>query len=250
MDFGLVSIIMPAYNCQEYIAESIRSVINQTYRNWELIITDDCSIDKTVQIIEEFVRQDKRIRCYKNDKNHGAAMARNNSIIEAKGCYLAFLDADDIWMPQKLEVQLEFMSSNNIIASCTSYGKIDEKSEMLKKKCIARKRYEYSDMLKACPGNSTMIYNCEKLGKIEGPNIEKRNDLAMFLQVIKKAKYVYGLQDVLGYHRLRNDGLSSNKMQLVFFQWKVYNEIEHLGGFKSSYYIVYKMIQTLLDRNG
>ncbi len=250
MNIGLVSVIMPAYNCQKYIGDSITSVLNQTYRNLELIITDDCSTDGTGKIIRSFADADQRIVYIRNSKNCGAAISRNNSIEKAHGSFLAFLDADDIWRPEKLELQLRFMISVNAVASCTSYGKIDECSNVLKKRCIARKVYYYTDILKTCPGNSTIIYNCEKAGKILGPNIEVRNDLAMFLKIIKKIGVIYGFNDVLGYHRVRKESLSSNKLRVVKYQWKVYYELEHLGAFKSIYYVFYKIMQTLLGRNG
>ncbi len=246
----LVSIIMPAYNCQKYISESIESVLRQTYENWELVIIDDCSTDNTNQIIKSYKVIDSRIILFENVSNMGAAYSRNYAVKKANGTYLAFIDADDIWENDKLEKQINYMDCNNISFSCTSYGKIDSNSNILKKQCIARKIYHYTDMLKRCPGNSTIVYNCKLLGKIEGPDIKKRNDFAMFLQVIKKSGTAYGLEEILGYHRVHDDSISIRKKNLVVYQWKVYYKIEQLGMVKSIYYILYKIIQTLLNHNG
>lgn len=122
-ELGLVSIIMPSYNTAAYIKESIQSVLNQTYTNWELIIVDDCSTDSTDEVLETI--KDSRIRYFKNDKNSGAAVSRNKALREAKGQWIAFLDSDDLWMPEKLEKQIYFMESNGYAFSYTSYEEID-----------------------------------------------------------------------------------------------------------------------------
>lgn len=249
--FGdLVSVIMPTYNCENYIKESIDAVLSQTYKNIELLITDDNSTDGTETIVNEYIKKDSRVKYFKLVKNSGAAVARNNSIREANGKYLAFLDSDDLWKTEKLEKQIKFMADNGYAFTCTSYGKIDEQDNPLNKTCKAHKTYEYSDVLKCCPGNSTIIYDCESLGKIEGPIIRKRNDFALFLQVIKKSARIYGMEEVLGYHRVRNSSISVSKPNLVAYQWKVYYKIEKLGLARSVYYTGFKIIQTVLNHNG
>lgn len=241
----LVSIIMPAYNCERFIGIALDSVISQTYRNWEVIVIDDCSTDNTAHVVQEYLKKDNRIKYYKLDKNSGAAVARNKAVDIAKGKYMAFLDSDDVWFPEKLTKQIEFMEENNYGFTCTSYTKIDEEGQYLNRTIVAEYKRDYDGVLKTCPGNSTVIYNAEKLGKFKIPDIKKRNDYVMWLQVIKKEKYLYGIEEPLGSHRIRAEGISSNKMSLVGYHWKVYREIEKLSLLKSSYLIVYWVVATL-----
>lgn len=241
----LVSIIMPAYNCEDYIGLALNSVINQTYNNWELIVVDDCSTDQTSIIISKYVKKSSRIKYFKLDKNSGAAVARNKAIGIASGKYLAFLDSDDLWVSEKLSKQIAFMEKNDYGFTCTSYTKINEKGEYLNRTIVASPERDYEGILKTCPGNSTVIYNAEKLGKVIIPDIKKRNDYVMWLQVIKKEKVLYGISEPLGSHRIRDEGISSNKKKLVGYHWEVYRKIESLSLLKSSYLIVYWVIATI-----
>lgn len=241
----LVSIIMPAYNCGDLIGITLDSVINQSYKNWEVIIVDDCSTDNTADVVHDYIRKFDRIRYYRLEKNSGAAVARNKAISLAEGKYMAFLDSDDVWFPEKLTKQIAFMNENDYGFTCTSYGKIDERGECLNRTIVAHSKRDYGGILKTCPGNSTVIYNAKKLGKFKIPDIKKRNDYVMWLQVIKKEKYLYGLIETLGNHRIRTEGISSNKKSLVRYHWKVYREIENLSLFRSSYLIVYWILATV-----
>lgn len=240
----LVSIIMPAYNCGNYIGITIDSVIAQTYKNWEIIIVDDCSTDDTEDIVKDYISKNNKIKYNRLLENSGAAAARNKAIDLAKGIYIAFLDSDDVWFPEKLTKQINFMKANSYNFTCTSYTKIDEKGNYLNRLIKSQKKRDYNRVLKTCPGNSTVIYNAEKLGKFKIPNIRKRNDYVMWLQVIKKEKFLYGLEEPLSSHRIRTDAISSNKSSLVGYHWKVYREIEHLSLIKSIYLIVYWIIAT------
>lgn len=246
----LISIIMPVYNVENYVVETLKSVQKQTYENWECICIDDASKDESIRKITEIAAKDSRIKIVRLDLNSGAAVARNKGIENAKGEYLAFLDADDLWDERKLEIQLGYMRETNSLITCTSYGKIDEKSNVLEKVCRCKKKYTYEDVLKVCPGNSTIMYNCNKVGKIYGPNIRKRNDFAMWLTVIKETGVIYGIDDVLCYHRIRRDSISINKRKLVRYQWQIYREMEKIDIIKSMYLMLYKVIQTLCNRNG
>lgn len=241
----LISIIMPTYNCGLYIGESLESVIKQTYSNWEVIIIDDCSTDNTQEIVNEYVSKDSRIKYFKLDKNSGAAVARNKAITLANGKYIAFLDSDDIWFEEKLSKQINFMKKNDYYFTCTSYTKIDENGNSLNRIINARTCSDYYEVLKTCPGNSTVIYDSEKLGKYQIPNIKKRNDYVMWLQIIKKSTHLYGLEEALGSHRIRTNAISSNKTSLVNYHWKVYREIENLSIIRSSYLISYWIFVTL-----
>lgn len=241
----LVSIIMPAYNCGDFIGTTLDSVINQSYKNWEVIVVDDCSTDNTADVVQEYIKKDNRIKYHKLEKNSGAAVARNKAVDLAAGKYMAFLDSDDVWFPEKLTKQIGFMEENDYGFTCTSYTKIDEHGNYLNRTIFAQPRRDYDGVLKTCPGNSTVIYNTEKLGKFKIPDIKKRNDYVMWLQVIKNEKYLYGIEESLGSHRIRTEGISSNKKSLVGYHWKVYREIENLSLLKSSYLIVYWIVATV-----
>lgn len=236
---NLVSIIMPAYNCEAFIAETIKSVKKQKYQDWELIVVDDCSTDNTRVIVEECKKRDSRIRLYKNKDNRGAAYSRNRAIQYAKGEFLAFLDSDDLWEQSKLEKQIDFMKEKDCSFSCTYYKEIDEKGDETGEIVKSKKMLLYKDVLKNCPGNSTVVYNAKKLGKFYIPNIKKRNDYVMWLKVIKKAGKMCTVEHILGYHRIREGALSQNKISLIRYHWEVYRKIEKLNFFYSSYLLLY-----------
>jgi len=236
---GLVSIITPTYNCGKFIGQTIESVLNQSYQNWEMIIVDDCSTDNTKEIVEKYVKQDKRIKYYVLEVNSGAAVARTKAMQLASGEYIAFLDSDDLWMPDKLEKQILFMKVNDFNFTCTAYEQIDEEGNPLNKIIKTKSKTDYNGILLSCPvGNSTVMYNAEKLGKFVVPNIRKRNDDALWLQILKKEKYIYGMSDVLMKYRVRTNSISSNKVELVRYHWKLYREIEHLSILRSLFHIV------------
>lgn len=242
----LVSIVMPAYNCENYIGAAIDSVISQTYSTWELIIVDDGSKDKTGKVVENYSLNDARVRYYKFPCNFGAAVARNKAVELSKGQYMAFLDSDDIWFPEKLEKQIKFMKKYNFSFTCTSYNKIDANGAELNQVVEVKSKSNYEDILKRNLGNSTVIYDSSVLGKFTVPKIKKRNDYVMWLQVIKKAKILYGLTEPLSSHRVRSDSLSKNKLKLVKYHWIVYRKIEKLSLIQSSYLILYWIFNTLL----
>lgn len=236
MDNELVSIIMPTYNCAKFIGETIKSVIAQTYSNFELIIVDDCSKDNTKEVVNSF--GDKRIKYYKLEKNSGAAVARTTAMNMAKGKYMAFLDSDDLWLENKLERQLKFMKDNNYNITCTAYEQVNEDGESLNKVIKTKKKADYNRILLDCPvGNSTVMYNVEALGKFEVPNIRKRNDDALWLQMLKKEKYIYGMDEVLAKYRIRSNSISSNKLSLIKYHWQLYRDIEHLSVIRSVFHI-------------
>lgn len=239
---GLVSIIMPAYNCEKFIKAAIESVKSQTYNNWELLIVDDCSTDSTAAIIQKYTNEDERILCLMNKVNSGAAASRNKAIEAAKGQYLAFLDSDDVWKEQKLEKQLCFMKENDYSFTCTSYNKIDNYGQCLNR-VVKAFTIDYEGLLRRCPGNSTVIYDANRLGKYTIPLIKKRNDYVMWLMVIKKAGMLYGLNQVLSSHRIVPNSISSSKTSLVKYHWIVYKDIEKMGVLKSIYLIAFWIVK-------
>ncbi len=246
-DYGLVSIIMPSYNSSEYIKDTINSVINQTYENWELIIVDDCSADCTDDVVNELSRKDERIKYYKLETNSGAAVARTKAMDLSNGKYMAFLDSDDLWVSEKLEKQLAFMEMNDYAFTCTSYQQIEEESGNKGKIIKSITKTDYNRLLLDCPvGNSTVMYNVEKMGKFKVPNIRKRNDDALWLQMLKKEKYIYGMPEILSYYKIRTGSLSNNKWKVVKYHWELYRDIEHLSVSKSIFHIAYWVLIKLL----
>lgn len=241
---GLVSIVMPAYNCENFIGAAIDSVRAQTYSRWELLIVDDCATDSTAEIIKRYISEDSRIKYFKNKTNSGAAASRNRAVRYAKGQYLAFLDSDDLWREEKLEKQIRFMKINGYSFTCTSYDKIDERGESLHR-IINAFTADYEGMLRRGPGNSTVMYDASKLGKYTVPLIKKRNDYVMWLAVIKKAEILRGLNEVLGSHRIVSDSLSSNKASLIKYHWIVYRDIEKTGVIKSVYLVAVWVVRAL-----
>ncbi len=233
----LVSIIMPAYNCADYIVESIRSVQSQTYRNWELIIADDKSTDGTVDIVRVMAEDDNRIRLLETDRNLGPAAARNRAMDVANGNYIAFLDSDDVWYPDKLQKQLDFMEANGYSFTYTAYEKINERSEKMGIVVSAPKSVNYSSMLyRGDPiGNLTVVYDATKLGKFYVPDIKKRNDFALWLKIMHACERAYGLNEVLASYRVCSGSISSTrKSELLKYYWKLYHDIEKLSNVKAS----------------
>ena len=240
MQQGLVSIITPSYNCAEYIGETIESVQAQTYKNWEMIIVDDCSSDNSIDVINSYSKKDNRIKCYRLPENSGAAVARTEAMRKADGQYMAFLDSDDLWVDTKLEKQLNFMQTENHPFSCTSYSQVDKTGSSLDRVIRAKKKVNYNRLLLDCPvGNSTVMYDVSKMGKFEVPNIRKRNDDALWLKMLKHEQYIWGLDEVLVNYRIRPNSISVNKLSLVKYHWILYRKIEHLNVFRSAFHIGY-----------
>lgn len=240
MENKLISVIMPTYNCAKFIGETIESVQKQTYNNWEIIIVDDCSKDNTEEVVNKYIEKDKRIKYHRFQENQGAAKARTKAMELATGNYMAFLDSDDLWKEDKLEKQLKFMEDNNYNFTCTAYEQIDEEGNLLGKQIKTKVKADYNRILLDCPvGNSTVMYNVDNLGKFEVPNIRKRNDDALWLQILKKEKYIYGMEDILMKYRIRANSISSNKFKVIKYHWILYRDIEHLSIPRSIFHIMY-----------
>lgn len=239
MNEPLVSVIMPAYNAADYISEAIASVQNQTYKNWELFVIDDVSTDETCSIVENIIKQEPRIQLLKNLKNEGTGVTRNKGITAAKGDFMAFLDADDRWLPEKLDVQIKFMKENKLAMSFSSYHLISENGEFQPKGILALPKLSYKKLLKAnYVGNLTGIYDVSKTGKIYSPLLRKRQDWALWLSVLKKVKYAEGIRQPLACYRIRENGISTNKWALIKYNYRVYNSFLNFGPLKSSGYMM------------
>lgn len=230
---GLVSIIMPSYNTAPYIEETIQSVLNQTYTNWEMIIVDDYSTDNTDEVLSRI--SDSRIRIFKNDRNSGAAVSRNRALCEAKGQWIAFLDSDDLWMPEKLEKQISFMEKNGYSFSYTNYEEIDVYGNKTGVSVTGPKKITKTGMFNYCwPGCLTVMYNAEQIGKIQIADIKKNNDYAMWLKICKKAD-CYLLNECLSlYRKGRVGSVSSHSIKtMIGWHYKLYRDAEQLGVLKS-----------------
>ena len=207
---GLVSIIMPSWNTGRFIAESIESVLAQTYKNWELLIVDDCSTDNTDEVIASF--KDTRIKYFKNEKNSGAALTRNRAMREAQGEWIAFLDSDDLWAPNKLEKQLGFMNDNGYVFSYHDFVKIDEESKPLNVYVTGPNVVTKQGMYNyGYPGCLTFMYSAKAMGLIQIKDIKKNNDYAILLKLCKKAD-CYLLNENLAQYRIRKKSISHDKI--------------------------------------
>lgn len=224
---NLVSIIMPSYNTGRFIGETIESVLAQSYSDWELIIVDDCSKDNTDDVVSQYLA-DERICYIKNETNSGAAISRNRALREAKGKWIAFLDSDDLWEPDKLKNQIAFMEDNGYHFSYTNYAEIDEKSSPNGKRVTGPKRITKHGMYNYCwMGCLTVMYDSETVGLIQIKDIKKNNDYAMWLKVCKKEN-CYLLDETLARYRKRNGSISNHGyMKLIKWHYRLYNKAEN-----------------------
>ena len=234
MQKDLVSIITATYNSGKYIEETILSTQKQSYTNWELIITDDCSTDHTIDLIKRYQKKDSRIKLFLFDKNQGVGAAKNKSVKEAKGRYIAFCDSDDMWKPDKLTKQINFMKENQIIFSYCSYDVVNEIGEHTHT-VIPPPLLSYNDLLSWCwVGCLTAIYDTKGLGKRYFSKIRKRQDYVLWLQIFKEIKETKGLVESLAIYRKRKDSISSNKFGLIKYNYLVYKKGLRYSSFKSS----------------
>ena len=245
----LVSIITPTFNSENYILETVKSVQNQTYINWELIITDDFSTDKTSTLVKMLCKEDSRIVFFQLKKNQGAAVARNNCLKHAKGKYIAFLDSDDLWLKDKLSFQIQFMQQNKFPITYASYSYINEKGIDMKKIVGVKKKIGYYDYLKnTIIGMSTAIIDKSLVSKFEFKNIRTRQDTFLWISLLKTGVYAFGLDKVLVNYRYRSNSISANKFNAARQVWKLYYDFENLGLFKSLYFFIFYALNALKKR--
>ena len=231
---ALVSVIMPVYNSERFIKASIQSVREQTYSNWELLVIDDASEDQTTAIIKNFAATNNRIKLLQNKENQGAGVSRNKGISQAKGEYIAFLDADDLWKPHKLHAQREFMRENGVSICFSSYELITENGEKRREVVQALPDVTYQKLLKSnYIGNLTGIYNASELGKIYGPEIRKRQDWGLWLAAVKKAGIAKSINEPLAVYRLRKNSVSGNKFEMLRYNFNIYHKVLGYSFFKS-----------------
>ena len=240
----LVSIIMPSYNCGEFVEQTIRSVQAQTYQNWEIIFMDDCSTDDTIRIVSAMREKDNRIHLYQNVANLGAAVSRNNALRETKGRWIAFLDSDDLWDPEKLEKQVKFMEENGYKFSYTCYSEMDGEGNETGVIVSGPSKVTKSGMFAFCwPGCLTVMYDANEIGLLQIEDIKKNNDYAMWLKVCKKAD-CYLLQEVLAkYRRGRSGSVSSHSVKtMIGWHYKLWHEAEKKNAFAAAYYTCLNLV--------
>ena len=239
--FPVVSVIMPAFNSERHIAESIASVQAQTLSSWELLIVDDCSTDNTSEIVGKLSESDSRIRLISQSENGGAALARNTALENVCGRYVAYLDADDLWLPEKLEKQIDCMDRENAGFSCASYEVIDEEGSLLGRTVHMPSKTSYWGYLTNNYLQTVGIMaDLEKVEKrlLVMPNMRRRQDAATWLQVLAAGHDCIGVNDVLCQYRRTSGSLSSNKVKAVRGTWYFYRQIAKLPIYKAIYCFV------------
>lgn len=243
MNNSLCSIIMPCHNGERYLADSIQSVINQTYKNWELLIVDDNSQDNSINIIKSFVNKDSRIALYENRQSTGSpATPRNIGLSNANGKYIAFLDCDDIWLPSKLEKQILMMETENIYVAFSYYEKIDENGSRQERIITAPASTTYKELLKTdVIGNLTGIYNKEKCGLVF-QKVEPQEDYIMWLEILKEGYIAKCYKEVLALYRVSSGSLSHSKLKNFKWQWNTYRKVFHLNFFYSIFLYIHYAI--------
>lgn len=236
----LVSIVTPIYNKAGVLSETIESILSQTYKNWELLLVNDASPDNSSEIAQGYIKKDKRIKYFEFSQNKGAAEARNHGTNMAKGDFIAFLDADDLWVERKLEVQLQEMLGRNFDVCFGSYEVIDSNSQPTNIKVNALPILHYKKLLKAnYIGNLTGVYNCKKLGKIFTKDLKRRQDWLLWIEALERSnKPAIGISETIAFYRKSKDSLSSNKLKLVKHNFNVYRKGLNFNYFKSCFYLL------------
>lgn len=250
MKQALVSIITPVYNAQAFLADTIQSVIKQTYPHWELILVDDASSDGSVALIKSFQEKDDRIRLIALEVNSGAAVARNTGIDQAKGQFIAFIDADDMWLEDKLAKQIAFMSQNAYAFTYTGLAFVDQDGQVLKSLAQVPLSLDYHGLLKntaiAC---STVVIDRAKVGDFHMPLVRRGQDTATWLMLLRtKVDRAYGLQEVLNHYRQVEGSISSNRWTALKRTWNTYRNLEKLPLHKASYYFILYVINAIRRR--
>jgi teichuronic acid biosynthesis glycosyltransferase TuaG len=242
----LVSIITPTYNAEKFITETLKSVQNQTYQNWEMILVDDASTDETVKVISDFAEKDSRIKLFKLEKNSGNGFARNIALEKAVGKYIAYLDADDLWFPNKLEKQVEFLKTNNLPFTFSFYDCIDEEGNLLNRRVEAPVNLTYDELF-FCNyvGNLTAIYDAAYFGKIVIEATQKRQDWRLWLTILKQIQVTKPVSEPLAFYRIRKDSISSSKFKLIKHNFGVYREF-HAFNFVFSVLLMMRFLFTQL----
>lgn len=234
-----VSIIVPVYNAEKYLKDTVENILEQRYKNWELILVNDCSDDNSKSVVKPYLSN--RIKWINLEKNSGPAVARNKGIEKAKGRFICFQDADDLWDREKLRKQVRFMQDNDCAFSYTGYEFADENGKPNGKKVFVPERMTYKQALKNTTISTiTVMFDMDKLKKedILMPNIEAE-DTATWWNVLKNVETAYGLNEILSYYRRTPKTNSSNKIIAAKRAWNLYRANEKFGLVKSFYYFLF-----------
>lgn len=224
----LVSIITPVHNAESYLMQTVESALNQTYKNFEIVLVDDASKDFSRGLIKKYEKLDNRVTSVLLDENVGVANARNEGIRKAKGRYIAFLDSDDIWLETKLEEQIKFMKEKDIAFSHTAYEFIDENGEKFGKPIEVDDCIDYTDLLKLNSiGCLTVVIDRDKVQKIDMPKI-RHEDYATWLSILKQGHKAYGINKVLALYRRTSTSLSGNKVKSAMWTWNIIRNVEEV----------------------
>lgn len=237
---NLVSIICATYNSAKYVEETIHAIIAQTYRNWELILVDDCSTDNTINILCSYERLYNNVILIQNEKNLGPGITRNNGILAAKGRYIAICDSDDIWYPQKLEKQISFMQLNHVVISYTSYELIDSNGVPLKQVIkVINTPIGYVDYLKnTIIGFSTSIIDRKYCPNIMLADMRSREDTFLWCTLLKDGYKAYGINEVLAKYRIHESSVSANKIKASIQVWNLYRKRLRIPLIKCFFYFL------------
>jgi teichuronic acid biosynthesis glycosyltransferase TuaG len=247
---NLVSIIIPLYNSEKFIKDTINSVLFQTYTNWEVIIVDDCSTDNSVEIILKIIDNNSNIRLIKLENNVGSAQSRNTALELANGRFITFLDSDDIWHSDKLEKQVAFMLKRKVPISFTSYELIDENGASKNHIIHSVEKLTQIDYLKnTIIGFSTSMIDTQIVGNsFRMMDIRTRQDTSLWITLLGKGLLAYGLNEVLVKYRIHSNSISANKVKAAMQVWNVYFNIHRLGFFKSMYYFSFYVFNAIKKR--
>lgn len=246
---NLVSIIMPTYNCGHYIQKTIESVLQQTYKEWELLIIDDCSTDNTKEIVEKYVIDYEQIHYVCQDSNKGVAIARNKGMELAKGTYIAFLDSDDVWLPEKLEIQVDFMRKKKCSFSFMTYELIDEEGRLLHKIIRAPEKINYDTALYNTPiFTSSVMFMKENFKDYKFSYTGNGEDFTLWLKLLKQTDYAYGIDACLVNYRIRSGSLSRGLFVKLRRRWDILKNEENIRGTNLVFVYMRYLVCTLRKR--
>lgn len=249
MDKNLVSIITPTYNCGRFIEETIRSVQAQTYTHWEMLIVDDCSTDNTAEVLQPLLAADTRLHYHRLDVSSGAAVARNTALRMAQGRYIAFLDSDDIWLPDKLAHQLQYMQENGYAFTYHEYDEIDEESRPTGLHVSGKKHVGRWDMMSCCwPGCLSVVYDAEVIGCLQIAPIRKNNDTALWLQAIQKADCYLLPENLARYRRRKGSITPTRSIDKVHWVYRLFREAQHLSAPLAAFWTGMNIICSIIKK--
>jgi teichuronic acid biosynthesis glycosyltransferase TuaG len=244
----LVSVIVPNFNGEKFIRQTLESIAAQAGVDFEAIVVDDGSTDGSPRIVEDYARQDSRFTLLKLGGNFGAARSRNLAIERSRGRFLAFIDSDDLWRPDKLSTQIDAMLSADAALACTAVDVVDAHGQKVGERRVP-KSIDYGTLLRRTPiVTSSVVLDTEKVGRLQMPEIRRRQDLAMWLKVIRKSGPAVGVDRVLGSYRVHDNSLSRNKGVSALYTWKVIREVERLPLYKALYYFSFYAVGGVMGR--